>query len=60
MLIQTILPFFLITLPVEGLHRFSLALSAALYNTTATNNTVDVIAAAKADAIIATKAGRES
>lgn len=58
--IQTILPFLSITLPVEELHRFSLALSVALYNTTAANNIANVIAAAKADSIIAANAGKES
>jgi hypothetical protein len=50
----------LISFPVEELHRFSLALSAALYNTTAANNIADVIAAAKTDSIIDANAGRES
>ena len=58
--IQTILPLLLISSPVEGLHRFSLALSVALYNTTATNNIADIIAIDKADAIIVTKAGKEN
>lgn len=58
--IQTILPFLLITLPVEELHRFSLAISVALYNTTAANNIADVIASAKTDSIIAANAGKES
>lgn len=48
------------TLPVEELHRFSLALSVALYNTTAVNNIADVIAVAKTDSIITANAGRES
>lgn len=50
----------MITLPVEELHRFSLALSVALYNTTAANNIADVISTTKADSIIAANAGRES
>ena len=58
--IQTILPFLLIILPVKELHRFSLALSVALYNTTAANNIADVISTTKADSIIAAHAGRES
>nr|DAG98080.1 MAG TPA: hypothetical protein [Crassvirales sp.] len=40
------------TLPVEEVHRFSLALSVALYNTTAINNI--------ADAIVTANAGKES
>lgn len=48
------------TLPVEELYRFSLALSVALYNTTAVNNIADVIAVAKTDSIITANAGRES
>lgn len=46
--------------PRRGLHRFSLALSVALYNTTAANNIADVIATTKVDSIIAANAGRES
>ena len=58
--IQTILPFLLIILPVEELHGFSLAFSVAIYNTTAANNTADIIVTAKTDSIIAAKAGKES
>lgn len=58
--IKTILPFLLMTPPVEELHRFSLVLSAALYNTTAANNMADAIAATKTDSIITANAGRES
>lgn len=54
-----ILALFLITLPVEELHRFSLALSVALYNTVA-NNIADVIAVAKTDSIITVNAGKAS
>lgn len=46
--------------PRKGLHRFSLALSVALYNTTAANNIADIISTTKADSIIAANAGRES
>ena len=60
MLIQIILPFLLIILPVEELHRFSLTLSVVLYNTTAANYTADIIVIVKADTIIAAKAGKES
>lgn len=48
------------TLPVEELHRFSLALSVALYNTTAANNIADAITATKTDSIITANAGIES
>lgn len=46
--------------PRRGLHRFSLALSVALYNTTAANNIADVIVTAKTDSIIAANTGKES
>lgn len=46
--------------PVEELHRFSLALSVALYNTTAANNITDAISTINVDSIIAANAGRES
>lgn len=58
--IQTILPFLLIILPVKELHRFILALSAALYNTTAANNITDAIATINVDSIITANTGRES
>lgn len=46
--------------PRRGTNRFSLALSVALYNTTAVNNIADVISTTKVDSIIAANAGRES
>lgn len=72
LLFKTLVPFLLLMLilddsaialnkfPRRGVHRFSLALSIALYNTTAANNTTDIIITAKVDTIITANAGRES